>query len=209
MALKKKLGARKPAAARKPPVKKAAATKAAAPTKKTPTSRSKVLNASQVVNPFEKGTPRFAVAALMLKRGEHSWSELKEAAGGSLSPRSMGAVLVALEAAGGRFKKTKTEEYGVVYEYDKTAPLIGNHLGAEATGVADEHRQASRDKTLAAKKAAPTKRAASKKAAPRKSTATKGTATVRKATAKKAVAKKTTAAKKAAPAKKAGKRTRR
>ncbi len=198
MALKKKLGKRRPAAtkpAKKAPARKAAATKAPA-AKKAPSSRSKVLNASQVVNPFEKGTPRHAVAALMLKRGEHSWEELKAAAGGSLSPRSMGAVLVALETAGGRFKKRKTEEYGVVYEYDKTAPLIGNHLGAEATGVADEHRQAGRDKTLAAKKAAANKKAPTKRPA-KKAPATK-----------KAAAKKAPATKKAAP-KKTGKRARR
>jgi hypothetical protein len=107
-----------------------------------------------------------------------------------------------LETAGGRFKKRKTEEYGVVYEYDKTAPLIGNHLGAEATGVADEHRQASRDKVLAAKKAAATKKAPAKR--PAKKAATKKTAATKKAAPKKA-----TAAKKAAPAKKTGKRARR
>lgn len=142
-------------AAKKAP-KKSTARKA--PAKRT--ARAKPVG--QVENPFEKNTPRFKVAALMLRKGLHSWDELKEAAGGTLSTRTFGAVLVALEDKGARFAKSRHEEWGVCYELDPSAGLIGNHNGADVTGEYD--RDYSKTAKKAPAKKAPAKKAAAKKA---------------------------------------------
>jgi len=113
---------------------------------------------SEVINPFDKGTPRHAVAALLLKRGLHSWEELVEAAGGTLSPRTMGAVLVGLEEQGARFTKSRNVEYGVCYEFDPTAPSLAKLDGADATGEYAPREYGKKVTTKPAKKA-PAKKA--------------------------------------------------
>jgi len=138
--------------------KKTTAAKKAAP---AGARKRAVSDPRSITNPFDKGTPRYAVAALLLKKGITSWEELAEAAGGTLSPRTMGAVVVALESLGARFAKTRSPEWGICYEYDSSAPLIGNHDGADATG---NHKP----RTVAAKKT-PKKTTAAKKT-PKRST---------------------------------------
>jgi hypothetical protein len=82
-------------------------------------------------NPFDKGEERqyWDVANLMLQSGEHSFEELADACGGTLSPRSMGAILRGLESAGFRFNRRQDAEWGRVYELDPTnkAPKLASY----------------------------------------------------------------------------------
>lgn len=147
-------------AAKKAPVTKAAAKKAPAATPaNTPASN----------NPFDKGTPSYYAAALLLKSGAHSWEELTEAAGGSLSTRTFGGVLRKLESAGFRFAKTRSAQYGTVYQLDKTgaAQPLANNDGPDATGNHKSPSKTASSKastTGAAKKTAGVKKAGSKSA---------------------------------------------
>jgi hypothetical protein len=125
------------------------------PTKAVPKKRAKAVKAD-LTNPFDKkeNPNYYGAAALMLKRGEHSWEEVIEAAGGTLSPRSMGVVLRALEDQGVRFNRRRDPEWGTVYELDPSgqAERLAKTDGPDATG---EHqpRNAPKKKTAPAKKA--------------------------------------------------------
>lgn len=173
----------------KAPVKKASGRKV--PARKAPAKKA-AAHAGRIANPYDKNEQpnRHAVAALLLKSGVHSIDELRAEAGGTLSPRTLGGILVDIEDAGWRGRKFMHSEWGLCYETDKTADLIGKHDGADATG-----EYAPRNAPV--KKAAPAKGAAKKTAAKKKS----GVVARKPAAAKKTTAKKTAPVKKA-PAKK-------
>lgn len=172
---------------KKAPVK-AVAKKAAGTTRK----RLPKPSGGRKSNPFDKGTQRHDVAALLMQKGQHSWDELVEAAGGSLSTRVLGSVIVALEGEGLRFSKTRDPEYGTCYEQDPSAPAIGAHDGSDATGDHSASAAAAQRRVKAQKKA-PAKKTAAKKTAARKTPAKKVAA--KKAPAKKAAPRKATASK--------------
>lgn len=104
-----------------------------------------------IANPFDKSEEpnRWGVAKLLLQKGAHSWEELTDAAGGVLSTRTMGGILVELENAGARFVKFRDPEYGTCYELDPTADSIAPHTGADATG---NHQPRSVNRKAPAKK---------------------------------------------------------
>ena len=154
---------------------KTAATAKSKPVKQGVKRKTAVTAASAIVNPFDKGTVRNKVATKLLRKGNHSWDDLKEVAGGTLSTRTMGAIIVALEDLGARFDKGRNAELGVFYTFNPKAALIGNHDGADATG---EHVT---PQPRTAKKAAPAKKAAATKPVAKKAPVTKKTAKKRSA----------------------------
>jgi hypothetical protein len=153
-----------------------------------------------VANPFDKGTPRFKVAALLMRKGPHSFDELVDAAGGTLSPRTLAAIIVGLEEAGLRFNRYRHAEWGMTYELDPDAALIGKHDGADATGM-HVPKSAATKKAPAKKAAKSTKAAPVKKTEAKKGTKTPTTRGAATKTTKKAVSKKVATKKKVAPAK--------
>jgi hypothetical protein len=134
----------------------------------------------RIKNPFPKGTQMHDVAALMAQPGVHSFEELKEAGGGSLSPRTLGLILVALEREGARFDRWKDSEYGICWQRNKEAPVRGKHTGNAALGTRSD--AAAKAEAAATKKAPAKKVAATKKAAPARGG--RRTAVKRKAPAK-------------------------
>jgi hypothetical protein len=86
--------------------------------------------------PFEKGSPRYKAAQALLKASPTNpvaYADLIEAAGGTLSTRTLGGIIVGLENSGARFKRYRHADWGITYERDDSQPKIGNHSGPDVT----------------------------------------------------------------------------
>jgi len=70
-------------------------------------------------NPFNAMTDekKHQVASLLLSGDTVSWTDLSERVG-ALSPRTMGAVLRALEGGGATILRLRHPEHGTLYRYD-------------------------------------------------------------------------------------------
>jgi len=88
-------------------------------------------------NPYDKlrDPKRHNVCALLLSGSTVSWDELRDSAGGRLSPRTFAFILRELESHQHvSILKMRDPEYGTLYRYDASVPYDDHYRLSRATG---------------------------------------------------------------------------
>lgn len=93
------------------------------------------MNQTTHTNPFnaETDNKRHSIAQMLLSGDTLSWTDLSENVG-ALSPRTMGAVLRALEGQGATILRLRHPEHGTLYRYDPACRFDAQFRISKADG---------------------------------------------------------------------------